>query len=517
VNPLAKTSFFGLQHVAGSPPLVQTTLDLETLSSLDTHLIGRILSKLDLEPGEAELLDEIPSETSPDERRFLRQFMTHVWDGTGDVIEIGPLFGGTTRALGLGMIRNPRRTTGTFATVDRFGAYYEGRRLIETLGPLLTKKGCFDAVRPHLERGSFVEAFHAIHDPTPYGPILSTVEAALPDRPTDPLPLELVQLAERTQDLAVLFVDGCKSWYSVKALFRLLLGKLRVGGYVLFQDYGWYTCFWIPAFCGAMERFFQPVARVDGTYVFRYAGGMSRAALDSFPDAPQSWSSTQFDALFGRLIEQAHDEGNTYGLTHYPLQWSAALATIGQVDGARRLIDQVAGHPASRRYLRLIEQCRRQPTYTPDGPVTLDRTVNPLASASAFISADVIQSILLTAEGIVVQIACASCGKAFASRQGTIAGIALGRHRCPACQHEVIIGPDEFDRAANRLQPMATLAEMVAMTNEASRITEHWYRHAPLDELLRFDEVPLGESAERFIVPLVTLGLLQIAARRSAA
>jgi hypothetical protein len=177
----------------------------------------------------------------------------------------------------------------------------------------------------------------------------------------------------------------------------------------------------------------------------------------------------------------------------------------------------VAGHPASRRYLRLIEQCRRQPTYTPDGPVTLDRTVNPLASASAFISADVIQSILLTAGGIVVQIACASCGKAFASRQGTIAGIALGRHRCPACQHEVIIGPDEFDRAANRLQPMATLAEMVAMTNEASRITEHWYRHAPLDELLRFDEVPLGESAERFIVPLVTLGLLQIAARRSAA
>ena len=39
--------------------------------------------------------------------RFLCRFASRLWDGEGDVFENGPMLGGTTRALALGMLANP--------------------------------------------------------------------------------------------------------------------------------------------------------------------------------------------------------------------------------------------------------------------------------------------------------------------------------------------------------------------------------------------------------------------------
>jgi hypothetical protein len=51
---------------------------------------------------------------------------------------------------------------------------------------------------------------------------------------------------------------------------REMVDNARIGAAFIFQDYGWFTCFWIPAFLALFESSFQLVASVDNTYAFQY-------------------------------------------------------------------------------------------------------------------------------------------------------------------------------------------------------------------------------------------------------
>jgi hypothetical protein len=53
-------------------------------------------------------LDAIPSETCPLERRYLYRLFSTFWDPSGDVLEVGPFLGGTTRAIAMGMMHHSR-------------------------------------------------------------------------------------------------------------------------------------------------------------------------------------------------------------------------------------------------------------------------------------------------------------------------------------------------------------------------------------------------------------------------
>ncbi len=63
-------------------------------------------------PSSRPALDQLVTATTMNERRFLLRFAAHFWDGRGDVFENGPLLGGTTRALALGMLANSARDPG---------------------------------------------------------------------------------------------------------------------------------------------------------------------------------------------------------------------------------------------------------------------------------------------------------------------------------------------------------------------------------------------------------------------
>src|SRR6202000_63498 len=77
-------------------------------AALSPRLLGALLGAPFDAPVEARV-HELPSAASPSERRFLLRFAAYFWDGDGDVFENGPLLGGTTRGLALGMLANPRR------------------------------------------------------------------------------------------------------------------------------------------------------------------------------------------------------------------------------------------------------------------------------------------------------------------------------------------------------------------------------------------------------------------------
>lgn len=76
-------------------------------------------------------LNSIPSETSELERVFLYNFMRTFWDGKSKVVELGPFLGGTTRALIIGMLDNPRRLEYIkLKTIDSFKDYYSTEEII---------------------------------------------------------------------------------------------------------------------------------------------------------------------------------------------------------------------------------------------------------------------------------------------------------------------------------------------------------------------------------------------------
>lgn len=72
------------------------------------------------------LIDEIPSETTPAERRLLYMLFRHLWSGDGNVFEIGPFLGGTIRAIVMGMETNPRcRAEAFLYTANQFSLLYQ--------------------------------------------------------------------------------------------------------------------------------------------------------------------------------------------------------------------------------------------------------------------------------------------------------------------------------------------------------------------------------------------------------
>lgn len=110
--------------------------------------------------------------------------------------------------------------------------------------------------------------------------------------------------------------------------------------------------------------------------------------------------------------------------------------------------------------------------------------------------------------GVFADLACPNCGSEREVYLATIMGITLGSHECPACSAVQTIAPEDFASALDRLWPEPPVEEIVALTNEATRVTELWHRHEPFTSALRYRDVNLGEAAERFLLADVTLGLL---------
>lgn len=198
----------------------------------------------------ATLLDEIPSETSQNERRFLYKFFSTIWGGKNNIIEIGSFLGGTSRAIALGMIKNPKFSNKARLLVfDKFENYYSREHLSNYLEPLF-KSNVLDRleISDLDDSADFIDIFFKIHSNHDYFDYITASKKELPNRPDEKIDEEkLLSISENTLIDAV-FVDGCKSWFSTKYFMKEVCKVANIGTYFIFQDYCWYTCFWISAF-----------------------------------------------------------------------------------------------------------------------------------------------------------------------------------------------------------------------------------------------------------------------------
>lgn len=321
-------------------------------------------------------LNEIPSEASVAEKKFLYRFFASTWSGRGVVFEIGPFLGGTSRAIAMGMQENPRCSDGAMLrTYDRFSDYH-GEGLESILKPLFDSGVLTEAQRHDIvDSGSFMKAYQEIHKSHAYSKLICPLNEVLPDTPEELDTLENVFHTSVSDTCDAVFIDGAKSWFGTRHAMIEFSKITKPGAYYIFQDYGWYTCFWLPSFIGAMAGTFRLIWYVDNTYVFQQVADMNEKEIAAaYPAQAEQVPVEMFERLFEGMSKEAKERGDRRGAITYRIQLAAAWAYIGLQDEARNLLDKLANQPEAAPYLGLVTDARKSPTYYPKskgGPIYL--------------------------------------------------------------------------------------------------------------------------------------------------
>jgi hypothetical protein len=319
------------------------------------------------------LLHAIPSQTTKGERRFLFTFFESIWSGVGDVVEIGPFLGGTSRCIALGMLANPHdQKLGKLYTYDRFQDYFNLADLKTYLAPRLSNS-------PHLrdeldglgENARFREIFDIFHKGNDYFNLIVPSDNGVPDLREQVDGSAWMEIPN-TCDVSAVFVDGCKSWYGTKYFMQLMAEHVKPGCFFIFQDYGWYTCFWLAAFVEIFRDHFSLIGSVDHTYAFKLKRELSKKDIERvYPDAPSGIGAEGFVSLFNDVIKRADLRNDTFAVVRHRIHKAAAIAYLGDVAQAKRMLVELREDPLAKSSRHIINKALKSPTYRPDGPVYL--------------------------------------------------------------------------------------------------------------------------------------------------
>lgn len=315
-------------------------------------------------------LDQIPSETSATERAYLFDWFANEWDGQGVVLEIGPFLGGTTRAIAAGMLANPKRScSSVLHTLDRFGAYYSPDRLLQSIQPLINAGILSHSQAETLcQSGEFKDLFQAIHSPHSYAKLIKLHNSALPitpDQISDSI--DLFSFLNTETPLGAVFVDGCKSWTATYYTMREILPRLSVGAPVLFQDFGWYTCFWISSFVYTLRDYLEFETAVDSTYTYRLRQSVSIETIDQlFKPTPEEMGEAFFKKAATALYRSSKERQDLRGELIAKLHYVAALITLKKRPAAASILKSLDADRYSQ-FLNMIRGCIKSPTYHPNG------------------------------------------------------------------------------------------------------------------------------------------------------
>lgn len=314
-------------------------------------------------------LSQIPSETSLAERVLLYELFKNSWDGEGKVVEIGPFLGGTTRAIAWGMQHNTnRQAVAAFYTFDRFSDYHTPETLRKMLEPMVQSK-VFKAEEADslCATGSFLALFKAIHEPHEYYQLMEIHDSPMPDLTDEVASSKALDCLAETKDLGAVFIDGCKSWASTYYAMKFLLPRTRLHAPVIFQDFGWYTCFWISSFVYALRDVLTYEKHADSTYVFRLTKAVSEAGIAKrFKPTPEAMGGVFFQQADDYLFTQCQARNDSRGALIARLHHIAALATTHRLDAAAKILKSINPYEYQA-HVNLIQGCLKSPTYRPGG------------------------------------------------------------------------------------------------------------------------------------------------------
>ncbi len=196
--------------------------------------------------------------------------------------------------------------------------------------------------------------------------------AYLPDHRDKAAPDGAPTFETPDREFGIAFVDGCKSWYGTKHWFRTLTPRFLPQADILFQDYGHYTCFWIPMLVWTFREHFELIAYVDRTYVWRLRDAPTEADIEVlFPDEPTCLDRGTYDEAFDWFVQQAQERGDRYAAMIHEAHRAAAYAYLGLMDESREILDKILMQSEFLPLRPYLKQARISPTYTPEARIEL--------------------------------------------------------------------------------------------------------------------------------------------------
>ena len=119
-----------------------------------------------------------------------------------------------------------------------------------------------------------------------------------------------------------------------------------------------------------------------------------------------------------------------------------------------------------------------------------------------------INGIRLDADGVYISLRCGVCHSVFEQYLTTVGGVPIGQYGCSRCDTSLVVEPEEYLKIVDRMFPVLSMDDRIALTEESTRITESWYKVDQVAELLHHKGINLGEGPERELMAVVLEGLL---------
>lgn len=275
--------------------------------------------------------DGIPTMVTPRELAMLMNFFATV-PVEGDVLEIGAYLGGSTSAIGRGLAR--RSFAGTYHVIDSFG--WDEADFIDHLTKDCAALPISPVAKEYTKRGDFGPAFAELHEGKPYRGFLSVHRAVIPyaDGKAE-FPLA-VHIGENTR-LGAVFIDGFKSWGATYEGMKSLVPHVGVGTYLIFQDFSWLDCDWLPILAANLHNQLELEMKVDNTAVFRVREGNLGPGVEVFGGGPDLNRYDEYAAVLRAWSSGMFHSGDDVGHANHTAQRWMLARRFGREEEAKRL------------------------------------------------------------------------------------------------------------------------------------------------------------------------------------
>ncbi len=330
--------------------------DIGVLRDIDLHLYGQLCARMPPAHG----LRPIPGQISQTESRMIYHLLARIWNGSGNVLELGTLFGDSTQALGLGMAANRKRAGCLFAA-DAFGAYFPPDEMAVQLEPLLGGRADWPEILNDFGEHRFLRAFEALHaEGQPYSKFLTIRSCLIPVSPAGSA-TDLRDLIAEAAPLGVVFIDSAKEWYAVRAALIEIVEHLSPGALVAWQDHRWFDSFVIPYFNERFGLHMELLAIGDNMHVYRYRGGLTAEAITAeLPETPAALGRDAFRTVFNDIAWRCYLSNDAYGVLSASLQLAFASASLGDEPVAKALFGAARTLPGFGQHSHMLNLAERE-------------------------------------------------------------------------------------------------------------------------------------------------------------
>ena len=279
-------------------------------------LKGTLLSGLASQQPQA--YEGIPTMVTPRELRMLDHFFA-ITSMKGPVLEIGCYLGGSTAAIGTGLAQQTFKHR--FYTIDAFHwdePSFRNMHLLPDIERLGGEKSLGAEIMADGNKGEWLRLFHHIHKNKKYSRFLAPVRYMLP---SGSQPFQLPAPIPTDAVFSGIFIDGFKSWGVTYTAMLGLLPHVRQGTFLIFQDFSWFDCYWLPILAEYWAGGAHQLMRVDNTVIFEVTNPSALlAAVKTFGPKPQQGQAhAYFDVLRRHATIQFHS-GDEISFTNHLAQ-----------------------------------------------------------------------------------------------------------------------------------------------------------------------------------------------------